>query len=49
MVMNESHHQQAGENDERIVRQGAVAIIAVILKNRLFVVSLGDCAAILCK
>jgi len=31
------------------VRQGAVGILCVILKNRLFIANLGDCGAVLCR
>jgi len=34
---------------EDIVKQGAVGILCVILKNRLFMASVGDCGAVLCR
>ena len=36
------------EAEERIV-QSAGGIVAVILNNRLFIASIGDCAALLCR
>jgi TAK1-binding protein 1 len=36
------------EAEERVV-QGAVGVLAVIIKNRLFIASIGDCGALLCR
>ena len=36
------------ETEEKVA-QGAVGILAVIIKNRLYIASIGDCGALLCR